>query len=64
MARRLLGPLLRSLDSAELFAKALTDEGCCLYKRRAGSRVVKDLYWSNRRIRVGAEDNDIALEKR
>jgi hypothetical protein len=27
VTRRLLGPLLRSLDSAELFAKALTDEG-------------------------------------
>ncbi|MDQ0745873.1 hypothetical protein QF034_000104 [Streptomyces africanus] len=25
--RRLFGPLLRSLDSEELFAKALTDEG-------------------------------------
>ncbi|MDX3588919.1 AlbA family DNA-binding domain-containing protein [Streptomyces europaeiscabiei] len=27
VTRRLLGPLLRSLDSAELFAKALADEG-------------------------------------
>lgn len=27
VTHRLLGPLLRSLDSAELFAKALTDEG-------------------------------------
>jgi hypothetical protein len=27
VTRRLLGPLLRSLDSEELFAKALTDEG-------------------------------------
>ncbi|MFD4862485.1 hypothetical protein [Streptomyces atratus] len=27
VTRRLLGPLLRSLDSEELFSKALTDEG-------------------------------------
>jgi hypothetical protein len=27
VTRRLLGPLLRSLDSEEMFAKALTDEG-------------------------------------